>query len=133
MVYCGQQSIIISGAVKDGVTKVPIDNAILRIEGLAEEFFADDNGIFNIKTEQKGELILIVLSSDYLPKRIPIFLDNNGINLGEIYLDQDFTLDKTDNLITLTETDISNDGETIIGSSGLLQATRDNFFESGGI
>lgn len=127
IVHYGQQSIIISGAVKDAATQGPIGNAILRIEGLAKEFFTDDNGIFNIKTEQKGELILIVLSSDYLSKRIPIFLENNALNLGEIYLDQDFTLDKTDNLITLTETDLSNDGETITGSSGLLQATRDIF------
>ncbi|MGW9684323.1 TonB-dependent receptor [Flagellimonas sp. 2504JD1-5] len=123
----GQQHTLISGTINDRVTRNPIPRTVLRIGGTSKEFLTDDHGNFNISTVLEGEQTLIVQSSDYLLKRIPIFLNGGPVNLGDIFLEQDITIEKTDNLITLTENDISNDSETLSGSSGLLQSTRDIF------
>lgn len=126
MLY-SQKGTLISGKVNDDVTRLPISNVSIRLEGFNLETFTNENGKFTIKTESKGEQILVVRSPDHVLKRIPIFLENEQVNLGVIFLEKDFIVEKTDNLITLTESDISNDSETISGSSGLLQSTRDVF------
>ncbi len=123
----GQKNTLISGTIKDAVTKRPVQNVKLQLDGSSKEFLSDDKGGFAIWTGVNGEHILNVVSSDYVLKRIPVFLTGETIELGIIFLEKDVVVERSDNLITLTENDISNDDETISGSSGLLQATRDIF------
>ena len=58
---------------------------------------------------------------------MPILLEGKTLDLGVIFLKDDITIEQTDNLITLTESDLSDDDETVSLSAGLLQATRDVF------
>ncbi|WP_420320669.1 TonB-dependent receptor [Flagellimonas sp.] len=125
--HYGQQSTLISGTVVHGFNKQPIQKATLGIIGFSESFFTDKEGSFKIQTELKGSHVLQIQATDCLLKQIPIFFEGRSIDLGQIFVEQDLTIEKTDNLITLTENDISNDSETISGSSGLLQSTRDIF------
>lgn len=85
-----------------------------------------DEGAFKIITRLRGDYILQISASDYRTVRIPITLDNSHINLGKIYLEKDITIEQTDNLIALTENDLSDDESTTV-TSGLLQATKDVF------
>ncbi|MGX1927803.1 TonB-dependent receptor [Flagellimonas sp. 2504JD4-2] len=123
----GQQSTTISGFIKDKVNKRPIHNAVIFIEGFSKEFLTDVNGHFEIETALQGEGVLNIKVPDFVPKRIPVFLDNKSLDLGNIFLEKDLLTEKVDNLITLTEGDLSNDGEVVAGASGLLQSTRDVF------
>jgi len=123
----GQQAVGISGVVKDGVTKQAIENAVITIEGFSESTVSDAEGYFILKPSQNGELTLQINIEAYAIKRIPVFLEDTSIDLGPIFLQRDMTKEKTDNLIALTENDLSNDEETISISSGLLQSSRDIF------
>lgn len=83
-------------------------------------------GTLLISTIQKGNYILKINAEGYTSIRLPISIAEENIDLGIIYLEKDITTEKTDNLISLTEVDISNDESTTI-TSGLLQATKDIF------
>ncbi|KQC30829.1 TonB-dependent receptor [Flagellimonas eckloniae] len=123
----GQQSTIISGTIKDGITKKTIPNAIIAINGLSVESNTDISGKFTLETSQIGEHILNINAPDYLSKRLPIILEFGFIDFGEIVLEKDITTEKADNLITLTDGDLSDDEQTISGSLSLLQSTKDIF------
>ncbi|MEP4948270.1 MAG: TonB-dependent receptor, partial [Flavobacteriaceae bacterium] len=82
---------------------------------------------FEFETSQTGAHILQISATDYLAKRLPIILESEPLNLGQIAMEKDFISEKVDNLITLTDGDLSDDVQTISGSLGLLQSTKDIF------
>lgn len=132
-IYCyssffyGQQSTIIFGSVKEAGTHKAVLNATLSIEGTSEDFFTDANGYFTVKTPLTGEHTLEITAFDFVPQHFSLLLNGEEISLGTIFLQQDITREKTDNLIALTDGDLLDDGESVAGAPGLLQATRDIF------
>ncbi|MFH6603305.1 carboxypeptidase-like regulatory domain-containing protein [Maribacter algicola] len=121
-----QNKIMLSGLVVDESTKSPIEKVSVSLMGAETETYTDIAGRFTMVSSLQGEYILYVFYNGFIPKRIPINLENHPLDLGIIYLERDITLEKTDNLITLTDSELSDD-EITSNSSGLLQATRDVF------
>ncbi len=123
-----QQTKTIKGTILAEQTGLPLASCQITIEGTTYTASSDTSGRFQLNIEHKDGFILHISRLDYIPKRLPIaFETNTTIALGNIFLKKDITLEKTDNLITLTEADLSDDSETISSSIGLLQATRDVF------
>ncbi|APU09825.1 hypothetical protein A5M85_05880 [Cellulophaga lytica] len=83
------------------------------------------NNAFKISVN-KGNYIIKITVKDYSIVKLPITITNDNIDLGTIYLQKDITVEKVDNLITLTDAALSEE-ETSTITSGLLQATRDVF------
>ncbi|MEZ4809636.1 MAG: TonB-dependent receptor [Allomuricauda sp.] len=123
----GQQGTRISGNAQEGSTQRPIQNATIRLEGISQEFVTDTNGDFGLESTLSGEHTLEITALGFVSRRFAVFLEGNPIDLGTIFLEKDITQEKTDNLITLTDGDLLDDGEAISGASGLLQSTRDIF------
>lgn len=121
------QSTIISGSVKRKGTKTPIHKAIVVIDGFSSESFTETNGHFTLETSQIGEHILKITTLDYIPKSFAISLNGKNIDLGEVFLEKDIVQENADNLIVLTDGQLSDDDETISGSSGILQSSKDIF------
>ena len=122
-----QTETTISGTVMNAKTNDPIASVSIIIEGGIETTFTEITGDFNLKTSLQGEYILLIKTSDFLPKRFSVALEGGEINLGNITLEPDISIEQIDNLITLTENDLSDDESTLSSSVGLLQATRDVF------
>ncbi|WP_420603768.1 carboxypeptidase regulatory-like domain-containing protein [Flagellimonas sp.] len=125
--FYGQQSTSISGTIKDGVTKRPIQSATVTVDGLSEKFLSDSDGQFNVTILQNGEQTLKIRAPDYVLKQLPVFLDGEPIALGDIFLEKDIVKEKEVNLVSLTDDELSGDEETVSISSGLLQSSRDIF------
>ncbi len=106
--------------------KKVVPGAIVSLEGENFSTVTDTSGNFNLIVSLAGEYILHIEIPDYVPQRIPITLDVERIAIGAIYLETDLTLEKQDNLISLTDAELLDD-ETSGSSLGLLQATRDIF------
>lgn len=121
------QSVAIYGMAADAVTKKPIKNAVVTLPETATESRTDQNGKFRIETLQRGESFIQIEASDYLSKRLPIILEYVPLDLGMVMLEKDLASEKFDNLITLTDGDLSNDEQTLSGSLSMLQSTRDIF------
>jgi hypothetical protein len=123
----GQQETVISGSVQAMGLNTPVQNAAIAIETLSQTFFTDANGRFKIQIFENGEHVLAISFPDFLPKRFAVICDGEPIDLGNIFLEKDITQEKSDNLITLTDGDLLDDGEAVSGALGLLQSTKDVF------
>lgn len=120
----GQEKYIIKATLVDK------QNNTANINGEAEIEETNTTTSINLNTInlsiEKGNYIIKIVATDYIQIRLPISVLDKNIDLGIIYLQKDITLEKTDNLITLTEVTLTeNEGSTI--TSGLLQATKDIF------
>ncbi len=121
------QNSIITGTVIGRLTGTPISNAEIVLEGEGVNTQSDENGDFQITTKILGEQVLVISAATFTTQRLGIFLEGKALPLGKLYLEEDITLEKTDNLISLTDTDLSGDAETLASATGLLQATKDVF------
>lgn len=121
----GQQTLI-TGKLVDEITQQPIADAKIGLEGKAT-VLSSNNGSFELSVYSQSEAILRIEKQGFDLKRIPLQLEGATISLGIISLVPDLELEKTDNLITLTDVDFSDDIESLSNSTGLLQATRDVF------
>lgn len=117
---------MVSGSVLDARTKKPISGVTVTVEGGQISGTTDETGRFEIDIPSQGEYILDLTASDFIVKRIPITLEGENLDLGILYLERDISVEQTDNLITLTESELLDD-EVNSNSSALLQATRDVF------
>ena len=126
LVISSQTNTVISGTVFKALDKSHLSKVKVTVEGEKSMTQTDSLGKFYLEVALDGAYILRVEIQDYVTKRIPIFLDGNDVVLGEIYLETDLTLEKQDNLITLTEAELLDD-EANGSSLALLQSTRDIF------
>ncbi|MBO0330704.1 TonB-dependent receptor [[Muricauda] lutisoli] len=122
-----QQSTRITGQLMEKSTDIPISNATITLENISQKFATDTSGKFEIILLQTGEQILQISVLDFITKRFSVYLEGNPIDLGSIYLERDIAREQTDNLISLTDGDLSEDFEAVSSSMGLLQSTRDIF------
>ncbi|HET8737843.1 MAG TPA: carboxypeptidase-like regulatory domain-containing protein [Pricia sp.] len=121
-----QDGLTVTGTVLDGRTKEPVPEVMVAVEGNQYEIRTDSEGRFKITIPATGDYILNLTASDFVVQRIPIALESENLDLGILYLERDISVEQTDNLITLTESELLDD-EINSNSSALLQATRDVF------
>lgn len=122
-----QELTVIKGTINSESSGLPLANSVITIEGSNSETTTTIEGLFEIKTVLKGEHILKITATYHVGKRLLLSLEGSGLDIGTVSLTRDVTIEQTDNLITLTDSDLSDDDETISLSAGLLQATRDVF------
>ncbi|MEZ4969348.1 MAG: TonB-dependent receptor [Flavobacteriaceae bacterium] len=121
-----QEIYYVKGFVKDMATQETIGYAKIEISEAATVHSNPPDGKFVLLLKRPGDYILHISAQDYLIKRMPITIVKEDLDLGIIYLDRDIVQEKTDNLITLTDSDLLED-ESISMGFGMLQASRDIF------
>ncbi|SIS40050.1 hypothetical protein SAMN05421766_101534 [Zobellia uliginosa] len=131
MVFCygpvwAQTSFSVEGKIVSRRSELPITNAQIGLEGLLISTQVDDQGRFGLKVPDAGEYILTITAADYSVKRLPISIENEDIDLGALYLEEDIRVEQADNLISLSDSELLDD-EVSSNSSALLRATRDVF------
>ena len=122
-----QEGTLVKGMVRSEINDRPIAGAIVLVEGTNLSVRSLENGYFEFTSTILGEAILAISKEDYRSMRIPLFLEGAPLDLGTLFLKDDITVEQTDNVITLTDADLSDDDEIVSNAMGLLQATRDVF------
>lgn len=82
----------ISGSVTDG--SVPITGASIYIPVLKTGGISSENGSFSLDDVPRGDHLLIVSYVGFLPQKITVNKSNSEIDLGEIVLQPDNSLDE---------------------------------------
>ena len=121
-----QENFSVSGTVLNVRTKEPITEVLVSIEAFQISTMTDEDGRFQVSVRAPGDYILNLSLSDFVSKRIPISLEIPNLDLGTLYLEKDISVEQTDNLVSLTDSELLDD-EISSNSSALLQATRDIF------
>ncbi|NNJ88794.1 MAG: TonB-dependent receptor, partial [Eudoraea sp.] len=116
----------ISGVVLEYRNQKPLQDIKVQIEESEEETRTNEKGEFVLRTELKGKQQLVFSYTNMVTKYYPVFLDTDTMNIGPVYMEQNLAIEKTDNLVALTEADLF-DNASLETASGLLQATRDVF------
>ncbi|WP_209401611.1 TonB-dependent receptor [Pseudozobellia sp. WGM2] len=116
----------VKGSIIDLVSKKPLVGSEISIENLLISTTSKNEGEFSLSISEKGDYIILIKARDYLSKRLMVKITNSKVDLGAIYLERDIQTEQTDNLITLTDSELLED-EANSNSSGILQATRDVF------
>lgn len=125
--FCiAQNVVVVSGRVLNQSDKAPMASVVLTLDKNSSETLTSEDGFFQMSLSTEENLILNISFPDFLTKRIPIELETGNLDLGTIYLERDIATEQTDNLITLTDSEVLDD-EISSNSSGLLQATKDIF------
>jgi hypothetical protein len=123
-----QQDVILSGIVIDIKTQQPLENIVVSIQNSSATQLTKANGKFELHSALKGEQLLLLHSQGYKEVLLKVNLDSNH-NLGIIQLEDNFSDDASATLITLSESDLTDDTSTSEMTSGLLQSSKDAFFQ----
>lgn len=121
----GQVKSVIEGNVLDARSKREITQFRVSIEGTLVATTISSGRSFQLSTVLFGDHIINISAASYVTKRIPVYLEHSDLNLGVLFLERDITMEKADNLITLTDTDLDDERSSM--TPGLLQAARDVF------
>ncbi len=122
----GYQKTIVSGRVLDSHTLEPIKNAKVIVEGSSRDFDCDKEGQFEFPLELYQGHVLLIVAKGFVSKRIHITKTQESLSVGDIFLDKDITSDQEENLVALTDGELTSE-EVFSISSGLLQSTKDIF------
>ncbi|MEM9143771.1 MAG: carboxypeptidase-like regulatory domain-containing protein, partial [Bacteroidota bacterium] len=121
-----QEGARVLGQVLSETGREPLAHVQVGIEANPIRTETDTDGRFEMVILSPGEHILTIHYLDFITQRIPLVVETGTLDLGTLYLERDITTEQTDNLITLTDAELLDDGVNAV-SSGLLQATRDVF------
>ncbi|WP_430905971.1 TonB-dependent receptor [Maribacter sp. 2-571] len=120
------QKTVIKGRVASEELGVLLEGVMVSIEGSDSVMGTDADGGFELSVSGTGERLISLRLREYLTQNIPIQLDTGTLDMGMLYLKRDITYEQTDNLISLTATELV-DEEISAVSVPLLQGTRDVF------
>ena len=120
--------ISLEGVVVDASSYDKIENVEVSIEGTTFKTLTDINGhfIFSDENLPSGNQILLFSKSGYNLLRLPVII-NAYKDLDLIPLQMDMLREQTMiGIISLSDSELSEDEGSIESISGLLQATRDD-------
>ncbi|MCM4166725.1 TonB-dependent receptor [Arenibacter sp. H213] len=121
-----QDKIEVRGIISDNYDHKIVKGVKLELLGVQVATPDAFSGEFSFSAIPKEEYILTIHAPDYISKRIPFMVTDQAVNLGTIFLERDIAYEKSDNLITLTDSDLLEDEMSSI-TSGMLQASKDVF------
>ena len=126
-----QDETVFFGIVIDAKTQNPIENVVISIQNSSLTQLTSKNGRFELHSRIKEEQLLLVHSQGY--KDLLLKLESNfgfKVNLGILQLEDNFSDEVPGTLITLLETDLSDDNSSSETTSGLLQSSKDVFMQA---
>ncbi|WP_346882399.1 carboxypeptidase-like regulatory domain-containing protein [uncultured Algibacter sp.] len=126
-VYAQQTSI--KGSVKNAVSLQPIEGVNISIENSNLKTTTNILGefVFN-KSIPLGEQILKISKLGYITKRYPIIInEGKTVNITDMILDRDTSINNDLFTITLTDDELNNDTSGADNISGLLASSLDVF------
>ena len=119
------------GIIVDSKTQVPIQSAVVSIQNTLLTQLTDAQGKFAFDSIKIGTQLILVKSNQYTDQLIQVkIIENNILDLGTIYLENDITQERQAEIITLLETDLEDDTGGSENTSSLLQASRDVFLQA---
>lgn len=126
-----QEETTFFGFVIDAKTQVPIENVVVSIQNSSLTQLTGANGRFELHSQIKGEQLLLIHSQGY--KDLLLKLESNfgfKVNLGILQLEDNFSEETPAALITLLDSDLTEDNSSSEMTSGLLQSSKDAFMQA---
>ncbi|KIO51029.1 carboxypeptidase-like regulatory domain-containing protein [Flavobacterium hibernum] len=130
LVFSQEQTTFL-GIVIDSKTQNPLENIVVSIQNSSVTQLTNTEGRFKLQSSIKGEQLLLLHSQGYKDLLLKI-KSNLGqeVNLGILQLEDNFSDETPAALITLLESDLSDDNSSSEMTAGLLQSSKDAFMQA---
>lgn len=116
------------GKIVDTKTLSPLEHVVVRIQNTSEMQLTTATGKFSFETGIIGDQFILIQNQGYKDKLFPIqIIEGHILDLGTIPLEEDQTSEQLVGLITLYESDLTDDNSGSENTSGLLQSSKDAF------
>jgi CarboxypepD_reg-like domain len=121
----------IGGKVVDSKTQKPLQNVVATIQNTNLTQITNAEGKFSFSNIEVGNQLLQIKSDGYKDQLLNIeIISGKMLDIGIIVLDVDQTQEQQTSLVTITETELSDENGSSEGTLGLLQASRDVFLQA---
>ena len=122
----------ITGKVVDSKTQKPLQNVVASIQNTSLTVLTDATGVFTFKEAPKGSQLLQIKSSGYKDQLLAVDVETGKmLDLGIIVFEEDVVSDQqANNLVTITDSDLSDESNSSESTAGLLQASKDAFLQA---
>jgi hypothetical protein len=126
-----QEETIFFGFVIDAKTQNSIENVVVSIQNSSLTQLTSADGRFELHSQIKGEQLLLIHSQGY--KDLLLKMESNfgfKVNLGIVPLEDNYSTETPAALITLLDSDLTDDNSSSEMTSGLLQSSKDTFMQA---
>jgi hypothetical protein len=127
-----QINVTVKGTIIDSSTEKALPNVTIAIQNSLMKTFSDANGTFQLKYLSSEDTVVLINLNGYQSQKIPIEItDSQTINLGIIYLTPTVLEDQNTSLISLSDDDLLDDGDSGADYiSGLFQSSKDAYLKA---
>nr|WP_315145135.1 carboxypeptidase-like regulatory domain-containing protein [uncultured Flavobacterium sp.] len=127
----GQTTAGVTGKVVDSKTQKPMQSVIVSIQNTNLMQLSDSNGKFSFDKVEIGNQLLRIRTNGYKEQLLQIEIKvGEVLDIGTVTLEEDITTEQQLTLITITDSDLSDDNGGSESTAGLLQASRDVFLQA---
>lgn len=125
------QETVFRGVVVDGKTQAPLENVVVSIQNTSITKLTSKSGKFEFHSPVEGEQLLLIHNQGCKDLLLKIH-SNFGqiVYLGILQLEDLYSDETPAALITLLDTDLSDDSSSSEMTSGLLQSSKDAFMQA---
>ena len=118
----------VTGKIIDSKTQKPLENVVVSIENTQMMQLTSGDGIFSFYAVASGNQLLLLHSQGFKDILLSIVITKDQmLDLGAIPMEDNQMVEQQTGLITLLESDLSDDNSGSESTSGLLQSSRDAF------
>lgn len=121
----------VTAKIVDAKTQKPLQNVVASIANTNLSQLTNTNGVFTLTGVAVGNQLLQIKSQGYREQLLQIVIEKGKtLDLGIVQFEEDMTVEQQNSLITLSETELSDEGSGSEGTASLLQASRDVFLQA---
>ena len=118
----------IKGKIIDAKTQKTLENVVVTLENTQLMQLTTSDGIFSFYTVAPGNQLLLLHSQGFKDILLSVVITKDQmLDLGPILMEDNQMIEQQTGLITLLESDLSDDNSGSESTSGLLQSSRDAF------
>ena len=118
----------IKGKIIDAKTQKTLENVVVTIENTQLMQLTTEDGVFSFYAVVPGNQLLLLHSQGFRDVILPVLITKDEmLDLGAVPLEDNQILEQQTGIITLLESDLSDDNSGSESTSGLLQSSRDAF------
>jgi hypothetical protein len=117
---------IIKGTVQIRTSKTALEGVEISLDSTKAFTYSDYSGNFSLETIYRGEGVLILKYNGYRTQKLPVFITEQEIELGTLFMEPDVQTQDAKNIVSLNINEVEDELATQL-NLGFLQATRDIF------
>ncbi|MDI5948536.1 carboxypeptidase-like regulatory domain-containing protein [Flavobacterium yafengii] len=119
------------GKVIESKTQNPLGFVVVSVQNTTLMQLTKTDGNFSFDTVPTGNILLLIHSQGFNDALYPIEITQGKmLDLGTITLEEDQSTEQQNSIITLIDSDFSDDNSSSESTSGLLQSSRDAFLQA---